>query len=251
MTVGGSESEKVPLRIVEPQTGQAAPGRHWRSAGSGAQGRRLQEQQVTWRQELGRYNTAESRGAVDWRRHTLPNGMKSKNLNNNFWAKENSIRLDLAQGSAVWHSWVVPPFNVQIKNRSGEMTHPVSDQLGWEASQGPSVLDLCWKTTLMAASLLPQWGHDDSLTAKITPSTAHHPLIPGNGQIQNIFHPKQEILFWNDSKLLTCHLAANEGLPHVPKDQWESLLLPNSHLEQNLSETLYFLFLLYKATQQP
>ena len=47
MTVGGSESEKVPLRIVEPQTGQAAPGRHWRSAGSGAQGRRLQEQQVT------------------------------------------------------------------------------------------------------------------------------------------------------------------------------------------------------------
>ena len=174
--------------------------------------------------------------------------MKSKNLNNNFWAKENSIRLDLAQGSAIWHSWVVPPFNVQIKNRSGEMTHPVSDQLGWEASQGPSVLDLCWETTLMAASLLPQWGHDDSLTAKITPSTAHHPLIPGNGQIQNIFHPKQEILFWNDSKLLTCHLAANEGLPHVPKDQWESLPLPNSHLEQNLSETLYFLFLLYKAT---
>ena len=128
------------------------------------------------------------------------------------------------------------------------MTHPVSDQLGWEASQGPSVLDLCWETTLMAASPLPHWGHDDSLTAKITPSTTHHPLIPGNGQTQNIFHSKQEIRLWNVSKLFTCHFAASEGLPHVPKDQWESLPLPNSHLEQNLSEMVYFLFLLYKAT---
>lgn len=49
-------------------------------------------------------------------------------------------------------------------------------------------------------------------------------------------------------KLPPCHLAVDEGLPHVPRDQLESLQLPDSYLDRTFTrDSKYFLILLYEA----
>lgn len=92
MTVGGSESEKVPLRIVEP--GKASPTKARGVVCSGDCRPDPTGTAVTQRLELGRSVTAWSTRAVDCRTNAHPSywhaKLKIKIKNNDLRAKENT-----------------------------------------------------------------------------------------------------------------------------------------------------------------